>query len=116
MNTETAADLAADWLESEGQHRPHFRDSFNHAAAELRRLSVVEKERNAMAAAIGNQQLSAFIEKHGNPVPIVAERDALKALCLEMFEMSENWPGIAYAYDLDRRVREALGIGADAAT
>lgn len=47
--------------------------------AELRRLAAVEAERNTLAAAIGNQQLAAFIEKHGDPVPIVAERDQERA-------------------------------------
>lgn len=32
-----------------------------------------------ITAAMGNERLSHFIEKHGEPVPIVMERDALRA-------------------------------------
>lgn len=55
------------------------REVWDLAAAELRRLAAVEAERDALVAAIGNQQLAAFIEKHGDPAPIVAERDQLRA-------------------------------------
>lgn len=44
-------------------------------------LSAVEAERDALLAAIGNKQLADFIEKHGDPVPIEAERDRLAAEC-----------------------------------
>lgn len=42
-------------------------------------LAEARAERDAIIGAFGNAQLAAFIEKHGNPVPLVDELEALKA-------------------------------------
>ena len=51
-------------------------------------LEALRKELEQIKTAIGNEQLARFIEKHGNPVPIVqelervkGERDALLIAC-----------------------------------
>lgn len=57
-------------------------------------LATARAERDALQAtidavtkALGNQQLQHFIEKHGEPVPIVAQRDELAAVLSEMVTM-----------------------------
>lgn len=42
-------------------------------------LADVRRERDAIVGALGNEQIAAFIEKHGNPVPLIAELEAVKA-------------------------------------
>ena len=32
----------------------------------------------------------------------------LRAIVSECLDMSENWPGVAYSYDLEQRARELL--------
>lgn len=36
------------------------------------------------------------------------EIEQLRALVREMLELADNWPGVAYTYDLESRAREAL--------
>lgn len=59
-------------------------DQYCHTAADALEAQAAEIEqlrkfKAQMVEAIGNESLSRFIEKHGNPVPIVAERDAALA-------------------------------------
>ena len=51
-------------------------DMLEQQAAEIERLN---KFMDGIKTAVGNQTLEHFIEKHGNPPPLIAERDALQA-------------------------------------
>jgi len=53
-----------------------YNDLYSKAKEEIEALKA---RLDALTGAIGNAQLAAFIEKHGDPVPLVAERDALAA-------------------------------------
>ena len=39
---------------------------------------------------------------------LLAERDELRKIATEMLELADNWPGVAYTADLERRARAAL--------
>lgn len=59
-------------------------DTCYYTADQLREFAAAAVARKdadiaALTKGIGNAQLAAYIEKHGEPVPMVAERDALKA-------------------------------------
>lgn len=58
--------------------------------------------RGMVASAIGNQILGDYIAKHGNPPPIVAERDALEA---ELEQIKAQKP---VAWRCTKRIKPAL--------
>lgn len=68
------------------------------------RAERAEAERDAIVGAFGNAQLAAFIEKHGNPVPLVDELEAVKA---ERDALANTDAGAALA--LLSRMRWACG-------
>lgn len=68
-----------------------WRPVLDKAAAELRRLAAVEAERDALMAAIGNKLLADFTAKHGEPIPIVIERDQLRAEVEALRADAERW-------------------------
>lgn len=43
---------------------------------------------------------------------VAAERERWRTLVAEMYELSDNWPGIAYSEDMEKRVKAALGLAA----
>ena len=42
---------------------------------------------------------------------VAAERERWRGLVVEMFEMADNWPAIAYSDDLCDRVQDAIRKG-----
>jgi hypothetical protein len=96
-------------LMADAKHTPLFNEAELSMMDELQNTKLPRHHRDAQDA------MSWAAEEIQRLRTEKAAAPDLLAVCLEMLELEDNWPGIAYTYDLSGRARAAIAKATGAA-